>query len=174
MSAQNPASAAGVSANVVEIEYVLSRMTYVAGRARQHERLMAAAGLDLDRAAVAILRNIAASDPVRPGVLAVRLSVEASHVTRQLRQLERIGHVVRIADPDDRRAQLVQLTDAGLAAVERIREASRRGVELALADWTPDDLERFATLCRRLVHDFVAHAETPLDLPDRASAGSSR
>jgi len=174
MHARNPAPAAGVSANVVEIEYVLSRMTYVAGRARQHERLMAAAGLDLDRAAVTILRNIAARDPVRPGVLAVRLSVEASHVTRQLRQLERIGHVVRIADPDDRRAQLVQLTDTGLAAVERIREASRRGVELALADWTPDDLERFATLFRRLVHDFVAHTETPLDLPDRASAGSSR
>ncbi|MFG2470236.1 MarR family winged helix-turn-helix transcriptional regulator [Streptomyces canus] len=148
-------------------------MTYVAGRARQHERLMAAAGLDLDRAAVTVLRNIAASDPVRPGVLAVRLSVEASHVTRQLRQLERIGYVVRVADPDDRRAQLVQLTDAGLAAVERIREASRRGVELALADWTPDELERFAALFRRLVHDFVAHTETPLDLPARAAAGSS-
>ncbi|MGX1479069.1 UNVERIFIED_CONTAM: DNA-binding MarR family transcriptional regulator [Streptomyces canus] len=168
MPAQNSAPAAGVSANVVEIEYVLSRMTYVAGRARQHERLMAVAGLDLDRAAVTILRNIAASDPVRPGVLAVRLSVEASHVTRQLRQLERIGYVVRVADPDDRRAQLVQLTDAGLAAVERIREASRRGVELALADWTPGELERFATLFRRLVRDFVAHTETPLDLPARA------
>ena len=139
-------------------------MTYVAGRARQHERLMAAAGLDLDRAAVTILRNIAASDPVRPGVLAVRLSVEASHVTRQLRQLERIGYGVRVADPDDRRAQLVQLTDAGLAAVERIREGESRGVELALADWTPDELERFAMLFRRLVHAFVAHTETPLDV----------
>ncbi|MET9462895.1 MarR family transcriptional regulator [Streptomyces canus] len=171
MSAQNPAPTAGVSATVVEIEYVLSRMTYVAGRARQHERLMAAAGLDLDRAAVTVLRNIAAGDPVRPGVLAVRLSVEASHVTRQLRQLERIGYVVRVADPDDRRAQLVQLTDAGLAAVERIREVSRRGVELALADWTPDELERFAMLFRRLVHAFVAHTETPLDLPAGASAG---
>ncbi|MEU0207468.1 MarR family transcriptional regulator [Streptomyces canus] len=170
MPAQKPAPTAGVSETVVEIEYVLSRMTYVAGRARQHERLMAAAGLDLDRAAVTILRNIAASDPVRPGVLAVRLSVEASHVTRQLRQLERIGYVVRVADPDDRRAQLVQLTDAGLAAVERIREVSRRGVELALADWTPDELERFATLFRRLVHDFVAHTETPLDLPAIATA----
>src|ERR1044072_5619509 len=127
MPAQNPVPAAGVSANVVEIESVLSRMTYVAGGARQHEGLMAAAGLDLDRAAVTILRNIAASDPVRPGVLAVRLSVEASHVTRQLRQLERIGYVVRVADPDDRRAQLVQLTDAGLAAVGRIRGASRGG-----------------------------------------------
>ncbi|MFK4100538.1 MarR family winged helix-turn-helix transcriptional regulator [Streptomyces sp. NPDC019531] len=172
MPAQNPAPAACVSANVVEIEHALSRMTYLAGRARQHERLMATAGLDLDRAAVAILRNIAASDPVRPGVLAVRLSVEASHVTRQLRQLERGGYVVRVADPEDRRAQRVQLTDAGMAAVERIRETSRRGVELALADWTPDELEQLAVLFRRLVHDFVAHTETPLYLSAPASGAS--
>ncbi|MEU9171191.1 MarR family transcriptional regulator [Streptomyces sp. NPDC048420] len=172
MPAHNPASAACVSANVIEIERVLSRMTYLAGRARQHERLMAVAGLDLDRAAVAILRNIAASDPVRPGVLAVRLSVEASHVTRQLRQLEQGGYVVRVADPEDRRAQRVQLTDAGLAAVERIREASRRGVEVALADWAPDELEQLAALFRRLVDDFVAHTETPLGLPGPASGAS--
>lgn len=172
MPAQNSAPAAAVSADVVEIERVLSRMTYLAGRARQHERLMVVAGLDLDRAAVAILRHIAESDPVRPGVLAVRLSVEASHVTRQLGQLERSGYVVRVADPDDRRAQRVQLTDAGLVAVERIREASRQGVGLALADWTPDERKQLAALFSRLVHDFVAHAETPLDLPGR-SAGAS-
>ncbi|MET7733226.1 MarR family transcriptional regulator [Streptomyces sp. NPDC005402] len=162
MSTQKSAPTAAVPAKVVEIERALSRITYLAGRARQHERLMAMAGLDLDRAAVTILRHIAESDPVRPGVLAVRLSVEASHVTRQLRQLERGGYVVRIADPEDRRAQRVQLTDVGLVAVERIREASCRGVELALADWAPDDLDRLAVLFRRLVHDFVAHAETPL------------
>ncbi|MFE1835198.1 MarR family winged helix-turn-helix transcriptional regulator [Streptomyces sviceus] len=172
MSPRNPTPVADVSAKVVEIERVLSRMTYLAGRARQHERLMAVAGLDLDRAAVAILRHIAEGDPVRPGVLAVRLSVEASHVTRQLGQLERGGYVVRVADPEDRRARRAQLTDTGLAAVERIREASRRGVELALADWTPEELERLAVLLRRLVEDFVAHAEAPLDFAARVPGAS--
>lgn len=172
MSAQHSAPTAAVSAKVVEIEHSLSRMAYLAGRARQHERLMASAGLDLDRAAVAILRHIAESDPVRPGVLAVRLSVEASHVTRQLRQLERGGYVVRVADPEDGRAQRVQLTDAGLVAVERIREASRRGVALALAGWGPAELDQLAVLFRRLVHDFVAHAETPLDSTPRPSGVS--
>ncbi|MEU6349154.1 MarR family transcriptional regulator [Streptomyces sp. NPDC047072] len=173
MPAQNPAPAAPVSGNVVEIEKGLNRMTYLAARARQHERLMNVAGLDLDRAAVAILRHIAESEPLRPGVLAVRLSVEASHVTRQLRQLERGGYVVRIADPDDRRAQRVQLTQIGVAAVERIREVSRRGVELALADWSSGELELLARYFRRLVHDFVAHAEDPITVPaptDRAGA----
>ncbi|WP_210592438.1 MarR family winged helix-turn-helix transcriptional regulator [Streptomyces sp. GESEQ-35] len=152
-------SAVRGTANVVEIERQLSRLAYLAGRARQHERLMHMAGLTLDRAAVAILRGIAESEPLRPGVLAVRLSVEASHVTRQLRQLEAAGHVIRVADPDDRRAQRIQLTDAGLAAVEAIREASRQGLHMVLADWSAEDLERLSGLFRRLVEDFVAHAE---------------
>lgn len=123
------------------------------------------AGLTLDRAAVAILRHIAESEPMRPGVLAVRLSVEASHVTRQLRQLEQAGHVVRIADPDDRRAQRVQITGLGLATVERIREVNRRGLEMALAGWSGEDLKQLASLFHRLVDDFVAHAEDPLPAP---------
>ncbi|MEU5028180.1 MarR family winged helix-turn-helix transcriptional regulator [Streptomyces milbemycinicus] len=164
-----PSSAAGpVSTDVIEIERALTRIAYLAGRARQHERLMALAGLSLDRAAVAILRHIAESEPLRPGVLAVRLSVEASHVTRQLGQLEKGGYVIRVPDPDDRRAQRIQLTDAGLAAVERIREASRRGMAVALADWAPEDLGQLAGLFRRLADDFVAHAESDVDIPPSA------
>jgi DNA-binding MarR family transcriptional regulator len=149
---------------VSDIEQALTRVAYLAGRARQHERLMALAGLPLDRAATAILRNIAESEPLRPGVLAVRLSVEASHVSRQLRQLEKDGYVIRVPDPDDSRAHRIQLTDAGLAAVDRIREASRRGIEMALADWSPEDLRQLATLFHRLVDDFVTHAEAAVDV----------
>ncbi|MDX6314167.1 MAG: hypothetical protein QOF84_382 [Streptomyces sp.] len=159
-----PSPAAPVSTEVSDIEQALTRVAYLAGRARQHERLMALAGLPLDRAATAILRNIAESEPLRPGVLAVRLSVEASHVSRQLRQLEKDGYVIRVPDPDDSRAHRIQLTDAGLAAVDRIREASRRGIEMALADWSPEDLRQLATLFHRLVDDFVTHAEAAVDV----------
>ncbi|MEW1647576.1 MULTISPECIES: MarR family transcriptional regulator [unclassified Streptomyces] len=159
-----PPVTAPVPEDVAEIERVLTRISYLAGRARQHERLMAEAGLPLDRAAVAILRYIAESEPLRPGVLAVRMSVEASHVTRQLRQLEQLGYVVRIQDPDDGRAQRVQLTDSGLAAVGRLRDASRSGIERALAHWSPEDLRQLAGLFHRLVDDFVTHAEAAVDL----------
>ncbi|MFJ2154757.1 MarR family winged helix-turn-helix transcriptional regulator [Streptomyces sp. NPDC087856] len=158
-----PPVTAPVPEDVAEIERVLTRVSYLAGRARQHERLMALAGLPLDRAAVAILRYIAESESLRPGVLAVRMSVEASHVTRQLRQLEQLGHVIRIQDPDDGRAQLVQLTDSGLAAVDRIRDASRNGIEMALAHWSAEDLRQLAGLFHRLVDDFVSHAEAAVE-----------
>ncbi len=160
MTAEAPASA-----TLAEIERVLSRVAYLAGRSRRHERLMAMAGVPLDRAAVAILRHIAESEPLRPGVLAVRLSVEASHVTRQLRQLERGGYVIRVADPEDRRAQRVQLTDEGLAAVGRVREVGRRYLEQALGDWSEGDLRQLAALFHRLVDDFAAHAEDPVGPP---------
>lgn len=158
-----PPPATPVPEDVIAVEQALTRITYLAARARQHDRLMALAGLPLDRAAVAILRHLAEADPLRPGMLAVRLSVEASHVTRQLKQLEKSGLVVRFPDPEDRRAQLIQLTEAGRATIERVREAGRRGMHVALADWAPDDLRQLASLFHRLVDDFVTHTEAPMD-----------
>ncbi|MGW7407703.1 MarR family winged helix-turn-helix transcriptional regulator [Streptomyces sp. NPDC054833] len=146
------------SPEVVEIERALTRITYLSTRARQHERLMALAGVPLDRAAVALLRQVADSDPLRPGELAQRLGVEASHVTRTVQQLQKSGYVTRIPDPDDRRAQRIQLTDAGRRAIDRVREAGARGMQLALGEWRPEELRQLATLFHRMVDDFLAYA----------------
>ena len=59
----------------------------------------------------------------------------------------------------------VQITDLGLATVDRIREVNRWGLEVALAGWSGEDLEQLAALFHRLVDDFVAHAEDPLPEP---------
>ncbi|MGW7547204.1 MarR family winged helix-turn-helix transcriptional regulator [Streptomyces sp. NPDC054770] len=161
---------------VMEIERALTRITYLSTRARQHERLMALAGVPLDRAAVALLRQVADSEPLRPGELAQRLGVEASHVTRTVQQLQRSGHVTRVPDPDDRRAQRIELTDAGRAAVERVRDAGARGMQLALNDWEPAELRQLATLFHRMVDDFLAYAveDEPGQEPAEAVPPASR
>ncbi|MBT1094679.1 MarR family winged helix-turn-helix transcriptional regulator [Streptomyces chartreusis] len=146
------------SSEVVEIERALTRITYLSTRARQHERLMALAGVPLDRAAVALLRQVADSEPLRPGELAARLGVEASHVTRTVQQLQKTGYVTRVPDPQDRRAQRIELTESGRRAIVRVRDAGARGMQLALADWTPEELRQLATLFHRMVDDFLAHA----------------
>ncbi|MGA5125043.1 MarR family winged helix-turn-helix transcriptional regulator [Streptomyces pseudogriseolus] len=153
-----PPSDVTPSPEVVEIERALYRITYLSSRARQHERLMAEAGVPLDRAGAALLRKMADAEPMRPGELAARLGVEASHVTRTVQHLERSGHVVRVPDPDDRRAQRIELTDAGRDAVARIRETGVRSMQAALAGWSPQDLHTLATLFHRMVDDFLAHA----------------
>ncbi|GEC08243.1 MarR family transcriptional regulator [Streptomyces spinoverrucosus] len=147
-----------VSPEIVEIERALTRITYLNTRARQHDRLMALAEVPLDRAAVALLRQVADSEPLRPGELAHRLGVEASHVTRTVQQLQRAGYVTRVPDPDDRRAQRIELTEAGRKAIERIRDVGARGMQLALADWSPEELVQLATLFHRMVDDFLAMA----------------
>lgn len=154
-----PTAATRVSPDVAEIERALSRIAYLSGRARQHDRLMALAGVPLDRAAVALLRQIEDSEPLRLGELADRLGVEASHVTRQVQQLQKADYVSRVPDPDDRRAQRIQLTDAGREAIGRIREVACRGMQGALAGWSPEDLRLLAELFHRMVDDFVAHVD---------------
>ncbi|MFH8800693.1 MarR family winged helix-turn-helix transcriptional regulator [Streptomyces sp. NPDC017936] len=153
-----PLPVATPTPEVIEIERALTRITYLSTRARQHDRLMALAGVPLDRAAVALLRQVADSEPLRPGELAQRLGVEASHVTRTVQQLQKAGYVTRVPDPDDGRAQRIRLTEDGRAAVGRIRDAGARGMQLALSEWSPEELRRLATLFHRMVDDFLSYA----------------
>lgn|SRR5690606_7411989 len=163
-------------ADIVEIERALSRVAHMLTRFRQHDRTVVAAGVPVDRAAVPLLRALAENGgPMRPGELAVRLAVEAPHVTRQLQRLERAGYVERVPDPDDRRCQRVGLSGTGVEAVESIRASGRRWIGGALAAWSPADRERLAELVNRMVDDFEAHAPAtaaPANAPANAAANA--
>ena len=100
---------------------------------------------------------------MRPGELATRLGVEASHVTRQVQRLQQAGYADGVPDPSDRRAQLIQLTPAGRAAVGRIREAGETGMQAALAHWPPQELHQLSTLLHRMVDDFLAYTADSLN-----------
>jgi DNA-binding MarR family transcriptional regulator len=79
---------------------------------------------------ISALATLARSGPMRLGDLAVRESVAPPTLTRIVAGLEESGYVVRAPDPDDRRATLVEATDAaaelvsgvGLARVSRLRD----------------------------------------------------
>jgi DNA-binding MarR family transcriptional regulator len=158
MTETQPAPAgSGVSADVAELDRALTRIAYLLTRNRRNGLTTTAAAVPLDRAAVTVLLELADSGAMRPGELAARLEVEAPHVTRQVQRLEKAGYADRGADPDDRRAQLIQLTPSGAAAAGRIREVGRSGMQAALAHWSPDTLHQFATLFNRMVDDFLAY-----------------
>ena len=150
--------AAAVSADVTEIARALTHISYLSTRISSHERLMALAGVNLDRAATALLQQVADTGPLRPSELAARLGVVDSHVTRQAQQLQRAGYITRTPDPGDHRAQLIELTPVGQDAADRIRQATCRGMQMALARWSPQDLHELATLFRRMADDLLAHA----------------
>jgi DNA-binding MarR family transcriptional regulator len=150
-------AAAPASADAAEILRAITRIGYLITRTRSHDRVRTAAAVPLDRAAVMVLQQLAEAGPVRPGELAARLGVEAPHVTRQVQRLQQAGYADRAPDPGDRRAQLIQLTPAGRAASDRIREAGTSGMQAALAHWPPQERHQLAMLLHRMVDDFLAY-----------------
>ena len=152
------AADAADAADAAEILRAITRISYLITRARRHDRVRTVAAVPLDRAAVMVLGQLAEAGPVRPGELAARLGVEAPHVTRQVQRLQQAGYADRVPDPDDRPAQLIQLTPAGRAASERIRGAGITGMQAALARWPPQERHQLATLLHRMVDDFLGYS----------------
>lgn len=94
------------------------------------------------------LRN--AGEPRRPGELAAALDVAARSVTSKVDQAEADGLVRRVADPRDRRATLVELTDAGRAALAEFWSRRQAGAATRLERLEPAEREQLLGLLRRL------------------------
>ena len=113
----------------------LSRLNTVAIEARAAE-----AGMTASEAAVlAMLRQVGpVLSPTRLQVLVIQ---SPGGLTKTLRRLESAGHVRRVADPNDRRALLVELTAKGRWAWERADAAVRAHYDEILTGIDRDALE---------------------------------
>ncbi|VVE88702.1 MarR family winged helix-turn-helix transcriptional regulator [Pandoraea bronchicola] len=72
---------------------------------------------------LATLRRSGAPYRLAPTALFSALMVTSGTMTHRLQRLEARGWIARVANPDDARSTLVQLTDAGFALIERAVEA---------------------------------------------------
>jgi DNA-binding MarR family transcriptional regulator len=82
--------------------------------------------------------------------LAARLGVSAPVLSRHIADLEEQGLVARRPDPEDGRAQLVALSEAGverLRSIEKQRTATLQGY---LQDWSEEDAEETAKILKKL------------------------
>ena len=102
------------------------------------ERLHEAEGLLLaDHEA---LLNIGhATEPLRMTDIAHRLVLSRGGTTKVIDRLESMGYVARRADADDRRATVVELTDAGRDALNRARPVIDAGLEEIWSEHLTDD-----------------------------------
>lgn len=88
-----------------------------------------------------LLMSLNRPKPPSLGSVATLLAMDRTTLTANLKPLERRGLIETAADPEDRRARLLRLTEAGhavLIAATPIWEQSHARIEAALAD--PDGL----------------------------------
>ena len=89
----------------------------------------------------------------RVSALADAARIDVSVVSRQVQALEHDGLVVRAADPNDRRASLVSLSEDGRRVLEEGRRRMAALVEERLSGWSTADLADVARTLTRLLDD---------------------
>jgi len=156
MSTPEPHGTTAGNASMVEVERELSRLLR---RARTASQTMATdIHPDLDAAGYATLvamHELAGTHPggVRATDVSAALQLHKSTMSRNLGDLERLGLIERVPDPEDARARLVRLTRQGQGSLERSRAGRRSHVAAQLAQWPARDVAELGRLLRRLNDD---------------------
>lgn len=137
------------------IERSVARIGRVGSSVAAARRRATAAGVDVSSPGMGVLGVLVRSGPQRVSAIAVATGLLGSHVSRELRGLERQGLVARSADRVDGRAVVVSVTPAGRAAYRRLKSASVTAAEAALRGWRADELATLAKLLDRMADDFT-------------------
>jgi DNA-binding MarR family transcriptional regulator len=90
---------------------------------------------------------------VRASDVAQVLGLDKSTVSRGMTQLENLGLIERIGDPDDGRARLLRLTTTGAERYDAMRAQRQTEFRAILDRWNPTDLADLGRLLSRLNDD---------------------
>ncbi|MEU2131865.1 MarR family winged helix-turn-helix transcriptional regulator [Streptomyces sp. NPDC018352] len=138
------------------LDVIQRELTAFARRARA-----AAARLhpELPLVSYTLLAHIEDRHGCRATDLAAHYMLDKSTVSRQIATLEKMGLVERHPDPDDHRIQVLHPTAAGTQALASTQASRRTAYRERLADWTEEDLARFAEYLLR--YNSAGNAPTP-------------
>ena len=109
---------------------------------------MSAAGLSLPR--FRVLEALASGGRLRMNELSAALGVVPRTVTTIIDALENDRMVARLADPADRRATLLEITQDGLSQLRRLRALRDAAAAELFEVLTPAEKQQLARLLRRL------------------------
>lgn len=101
---------------------------------------------DLQPLGYQVLTSIATGKATSAGAIIERLQTDKSAVSRQVRQLEELGLVESIPDPDDRRARVLVATDLAQERVAVARARYEGRMAERLQSWSAADLDHFVDL----------------------------
>lgn len=145
----------------------LARQLY--GLAAVRRELGKAANHDLPGHGFGALISIRKREQARVSDIAADLQVDLSVASRQIAALVAAGQVERRPDPADRRAHVLEVTDAGIVALRTAFLQMVGLIDDALSDWSADEITGLAAGLERLVTSFTG-AATAATGPTAAAA----
>jgi DNA-binding MarR family transcriptional regulator len=126
--------------------------------------------LGAEFSALMLLPPLRAMGPMRVTDLAEVKGADPSTVSRQAAQLVKAGLARREADPSDGRASRLAITDAGVAACERVRQARVAVLTRVLDEWPADRVAAFTDLFEEFNDAVEAHLRSDPGPPPRETA----
>ena len=137
----------------VDALQVTARLSRVGAHlARRQDAVFGRFGLG--RGEVGALSALRVAGPpyrLSPTHLAKGLMLSSAGITSRIDRLERRGFVRRLADPNDRRGVMVELTDEGLGAVDSAVAALTVSDRQLLARLEPDEIAQLESILRKLL-----------------------
>ena len=118
-----------------EFYVALGRLVRAMRQRTASERPVGASGMSL-------LKTLVSQGPVRASALAEIEGVAAASITRTVNALETEGLAVRLADPTDGRAQLVEATELGRILITSGTEAKVALIRARVATLSDEDREK--------------------------------
>ena len=112
---------------------------------------VALAPLGINGREAAVLRAIDAGRPVSQSEIARAMNVDRTTMVALIDDLQLKGLVQRRQDLDDRRKNVVELTDVGRATVRRAAEAVERAERDFLGPLSADETAQFKKILRALL-----------------------
>ena len=130
------------------------RLAYLLKRAffeleRLHEQHLTPVGVDARE--LALLLFLDGRDPSSQQDAARRLGVDRTTMVELIDGLEHKGLVARLADPSDRRRNVIDLTGAGRAMLRDATRASDDAERALLADLGDEEAAQLRLLLQRIV-----------------------
>jgi len=121
----------------------------VMNRPQGDAALIAAAGIQLDRALFPLLVGIERFGPIGVVEMAERVGRDYTTVSRQVAKLDSLGLIERRPSAADRRVREAVVTPAGKALTDRIDAAREKIGRAVLQDWDSGDVDALVRLMRR-------------------------
>ncbi len=118
----------------------------------------------IDHGSAVVLSMLYRLGPLRVSDISQACGLDLSTVSRYARSQEDAGRVAKVADPGDRRAHRLALTEAGIEHVHGLWQVRIENFRDLIAHWSPQDAHTLARLVRRLAADLGQ--ERPIEMPD--------